>query len=186
MQTRQAVQLSELIHKNVADFINLCEGLDEETASRAPAGRWSPKEIVSHLCGPEGFGQMPIIYAFLEKETPRLDIEVENPFFSENRGSKKFAELLGELEREYDHIASFVEKLSEEQLDRKAHMPFLKDTPYGEYPTLATWIELIGGYHLGSHTDHLREILEALGVSPGLPRERVSEEAHLDLPSSFF
>jgi hypothetical protein len=39
----------------------------------------------------------------------------------------------------------------------------LKETPVGEYPTLAQWISVIGDHHLGSHTDHMREILEELG-----------------------
>jgi hypothetical protein len=184
MQEHQAAQLSELIHQKVVDFREVCKDLDEETASRAPSGRWSPKEIVSHLCGPEGIGHMPSIYAFLEKDAPRIDIEVENPFFSEDRSRKTFAELLAELNREYDRMAEFVAALSEAQLSRKAHMPFLKESPFGEYPTLAEWIGLIGGYHLGSHTDHMREILEALGVGSTIPSKRASPEAHTASPSS--
>jgi hypothetical protein len=181
MQTSQAAELSELIHRKVTDFKELCEGLDEESASLAPSGRWSPKEIVSHLCGPEG-GHMPILHAFLEKDTPSLDIETENPFFFEDRARKTFAELLTEFDSEYRRIAKFAAGLSEEQLNRKAHIPFLKVTPVGEYPTLAGWIQVIGDVHLGSHTDHMREILEALGARPGILREQLSQEAHATSP----
>jgi len=184
MQTSQAAELSELIHRKVGDFKELCEGIDEETASLAPSGRWSPKEIVSHLCGREGVGHMLIIYSFLEKDTPKLDIEVENSFFSEDRARRSFAELLAEFDRKYRHIAELVAGLSEEQLSRKAHMPFLKETPFSEYPTLARWVQLIGDFHLGSHTDHMREVLEALGVSPGIPRTQVSQEAYSVSPST--
>lgn len=76
---------------------------------------------------------MPTLYAFLEKDMPRIDIEVENPFFFEDRSRRRFAELLAELEREYDHM---------------------------------------------------REILEALGAGPGIPRKQVSPEAHTVSPSS--
>ena len=182
MQTSQAAELSELIHRKVANFKELCEGLDEESASLAPSGRWSPKEIVSHLCGPEGIGHMPTIRAFVEKDTPGLDIQVEDPFFSEDRARRTFADLLEEFDREYNHIAEFVAGLSEEQLSRKAHMPFLKETPVGEYPTLAGWIQLIGDHHLGWHTDHMREILEALEARPGILREQLSQEAHAPSP----
>jgi hypothetical protein len=178
MPTREAVQLSELIRQKAADFKELCEGLDEETASRAPSGRWSPKEIVSHLCGPEGIGYMPTIFAFVDKDTPRLDIVTEDPFFSENRARMTFAELLDEFEKEHDRIAEFVVGLSEEQLNRTAHIPMLKESPLGEYPTLAGWIQGIGEYHVGMHTDHMREILESLGVTSGIPRKPVSQETH--------
>jgi len=180
MQTSQAVQLSELIRRKVADFKKLCEGLDEETASRAPSGRWSPKEIVSHLIGAEGVGHMPTIYAIVEKDTPRLDVQVEDPFFSEARARKTFVELLGEFDGEYNRIAAFVGDLSEEQLGRTTHMPFLKESPFGEFPTLAVWIQIIGEHHLGWHTDHMREVLETLGVGSGISIKQASQEIHAE------
>jgi hypothetical protein len=170
MSTSEAAELSEIIHQKMEDFKRVCKGLDEETASHAPAGRWSPKEIVSHLCGPEGRGHMPTFQAFIESETPRLDIEAENPFFSEERERMTWAELLAEFDSEYDHIADFATGLSKDQLSRKAHIPMLKNSTLGEYPTLAAWIRVIGDHHLGSHTEHMREILQGLGVPAEQPR----------------
>ncbi len=183
MQTPEASRLSELIRRKTADFKELCEGLDEETASRAPSGRWSPKEIVSHLCGPEGIGYMSTISAFVEKDTPRLDIETEDPFFSENRARMTFAQLLDEFEKEHNRVAEFVEGLSEEQLSRKAHIPMMKESPLGEYPTVAGWIQAIGEYHVGMHIDHMREILQALDVTSGFSRKQMSPESHTISPS---
>lgn len=164
MATLDATRLAQIISENVEAFKGLCEGLDDETASRAPSDRWSPKQIVSHLCGPDGTGHLPIIATILGKDTPRLDIEVEDPFFSERRAGMTFGELLSEFETEYSRMAELVRGLSEEQLNRKAHIPFLRDTPVGEYPTLATWIQTIGDRHLTMHTEHMREIMDILGV----------------------
>jgi hypothetical protein len=185
MPTPEATHLSELIHQNVATLKETCEEVDEETASRAPSGRWSPKEIVSHLCGPEGFGLMPTFTAFVEKDTPRLDIEAEDHFLSDKRADMTFAELLAEFDEEYGRIAEFVEGLSDEQLSRKAHIPLLKETPFGEYPTLAGWVQVIGEHHLGEHIDHMREILDALGVGTRPPRTQMGLEAQAVPPSSF-
>ncbi len=165
MPTPEGVRLSQVIHQKMEELRRLCKGIDEKTASRAPAGRWSPKEILSHVCGPEGVGLFPSIQTILDKDTPRLDIKAEDPFFTEKRRQMTLKELLLEFEREYNHIAEVVEGLSEEQLSRKAHIPLLKETPIGEYPTLAMWIGAIGGFHLGSHIDHMKEILQALGFA---------------------
>ena len=165
MATLNGAQLSQLVREKAAEFKKLCAALDEKTASRAPAGRWSPKQIVSHLCGPEGIGMLPMLRAFVEQDTPRIELDPENPFYSENRSKMTLAELLVEYDREYNRIAHFVAGLSEQQLTRKAHIPLLKDTPIGEYPTLATLTQDFIGYHLTFHIDHMGEILQGLRVA---------------------
>ncbi len=160
-------ELAGTIHRSIDELKEACIGLDESTASRAPEGRWSPKEILSHLCGPEKSGHLPNLQVFLDQDVPRIDIEPGNSFFSEERARMTFTQLCSEVEKEYNRISRFAEGLSAEQLDRKAHIPLLKDTPFGEYLTLETWIGLLCGFkesHLQSHISHMREVLEGLGV----------------------
>jgi hypothetical protein len=154
-------QLAQSIRQQIGELKTVCEGVDENTAGRAPEGRWSPKEILSHLWGPEASGHLPMLRAFLDQDTPRLDLVAENPFFSEKRARMTFAELFTEVQQEYERIAEFTAGLSAAQLDRKAHVPMLKDSPLGEYPTLEGLVGGLGSYHVHFHTGHLREILKA-------------------------
>ncbi|MCE5263355.1 MAG: DinB family protein [Deltaproteobacteria bacterium] len=166
MATSTGEQLAAGIREKIAELKKVCEGVDEGTAARAPAGRWSPKEILSHLLGPEEKGHLPALRLFLDQDTPMIGLDPGNPHFTAKRARMTFRELFSEAEKEYERVCGFVEGLSAEQLGRKAHVPVLKDSPFGEYPTLEGWIIGILDDHIQFHTGHLREILQQLGTPP--------------------
>lgn len=165
MASEQAAKLSQLIRQKVDEMKKLCAGLDEKTASRAPSKRWSPKQILSHICGPDGVGLIPSIQTILQQDTPRLDLHPGDPFFTERRAAMTFAELLKEFEGEYTRMADLVAGLSDEQLARKVHVPAFKEAPMGEYLTLSVWVTTLAERHVGFHIDHMREIMQELGVA---------------------
>jgi hypothetical protein len=156
-------ELAQSIRRRADEFKRACEGVDEATASRAPEGRWSPKEIVSHLIGPETGGMIPMLKAFLEQDTPQLDLESGNAHFTATRATMSFSDLIGQFQKAYSALADFVAGLTPAQLDRKARIPDLKGSPLGEYPALGAFLNGIIDYHIGFHIDHMREILQALG-----------------------
>ncbi|MFZ3047958.1 MAG: hypothetical protein WA151_18750 [Desulfatirhabdiaceae bacterium] len=162
METSRGKQLALDIRQKVAALKQACIGVDENLAACAPKDRWSPKQILSHLCGPEGVGHLPILRVFVDSDTPLIDLDSENPFFTEHRAAMSVVELVAECERNYERVACFVAELTAEQLGRKAHVPKMKDSPLGEYPTLDGMIYGLGVYHVQFHIDHLGEILAAL------------------------
>jgi hypothetical protein len=162
MATSRGKQLSEIICQKVAALKQVCQGVDENLAVRAPTDRWSPKEILSHLCGPEGVGHLPLLRAFVDSDCPLLALNAGNPFYTEQRTAMSFSELVAECEQNYRRVAGFAAELTDEQLARTAHIPELKDSPLGEYPTLDGMIYGLGEYHIQFHIDHLGEILAAL------------------------
>ena len=164
MSTSKGTQLAQAVRQKVEAMSRLCKGLDEKIAATAPADRWSPKQILSHLCGQEGSSKLSTMHSILEQDTPLVDLKAGNPFFTEKRSKMTMAELLSEFKTGYLQIADLVESLSEEQLARKAHIPLFKDTPFGEYPTLAMFVDALAEHHMEFHINQMREILQALGV----------------------
>lgn len=159
MATAEGTRLIALLREKVAAFRAACQGVDECKAVCTPEGRWTPKEIVSHLCGPEGIGFLGGIRRFVDEETPRIDLIPEQTFMTARREGLPFSALLEEMEAEYARIAAYVATLSEDQLGRRAHIPLLKGSAVGEYPTLSLWVQAMGDYHIAFHIDHLKEVL---------------------------
>lgn len=164
MATSRGNELAEVIRQKVAALKQVCQGVDENLASRAPADRWSPKMILSHLCGPEGAGHLPLLRAFVDSDTPQLVLDAGNPFYTGQRAAMSFVELVTECELNYRRVADFAAGLTDAQLARTAHIPELKDSPLGEYPTLDGMVYGLGEYHIQFHIDHLGEILAALAA----------------------
>ena len=168
MATAEGTELARTIRANIEELQKTCAGLTEEIASSAPADRWSPKQIISHISGQDGIGFIPAIDLILKQETPRIDIVAEDPFYTERRAKLTMKELLAEAADEYARIEKLVLILTIDQLNRKAHIPLFKETELGEYPTLAAFISGLCGWHLEFHINHLKEILQALGYTqPG-------------------
>ncbi len=165
MTTPGGTKLAQTIKQKLEENKKLCGGLDEATACKAPAERWSPKEIISHLCGPEGTSYRSVIRAVLEEDTPLLEMEAADSYFTGKRPQMTFAELLSQLNGEYGSMAELVVDLSDENLARKVHIPLFKDSPLGEYPTLAMFIGAMTRYHMDDHIKHMKEILQLLGVN---------------------
>jgi hypothetical protein len=165
MATAEGTRLITVLDNKVAAFKAVCKDIDETIASRAPEGRWTPKEIVSHLCGPEGIGFLNGIKRFIEEDTPRIDIIPEQTFMTDRRAGLSFPVLLKEFEEEHRRVDDYIATLTDEQLARKARIPLLKDSPLGEYPTLAVWVQAIADFHIAFHIDHLKEIVQELQSS---------------------
>jgi len=162
MATATGTGLAQGTRAKIMELKAACADVDEATASRAPAGRWSPKEILSHLLGPEKDGLLPMLELFIARDVPLIEIVPEQTHFTGQRRTATFAQLLREVEQRYEGFARYAEGLSDAELARTARVPLFKDSPLTEYPTLAAFIGGLGQYHVQMHIDHMREILGQL------------------------
>jgi len=154
-----ATSLQAQMDQKVREIKEAVSGVSEQQASRRPApGEWCVKEVLSHLSGRETASFRDGLNIFLEQDTPEMDLTPGDPYYSPQREKLSCSELLSKVEEQYSGIGKFLAGLTEEQLARKAHIAFLKETPLGEYPTLAQWASAIMNFHLNEHINQLRNL----------------------------
>jgi hypothetical protein len=159
MPSATAARLAESIRATIKELRAACAEVDEAAAGRAPEGRWTPREILSHLAGPEGPGLVAMFRRLLDEDEPRIDLVPEQTYMTGERSAMPFALLVDKAAQKYEAVARFAEERSEEQLARTAHVPVLAKSPMGERPSLAALLGGFGQYHVAMHIAHLRDVL---------------------------
>lgn len=151
--------LSEQMAQKVGEIKQAVAAISDEQASKPPAeSEWSVKQVLSHLCGDSDALSMYEFKRFLAEETPDLGISPGE--HGDVRKGAPISELVSKIESDYGAIGQFLSGLSDEQFGRKAHVPFLKETPLGEYPTLGQWAGAVINFHLADHVNQLRTLAQ--------------------------
>jgi hypothetical protein len=149
--------LSEQLAAKVKEVTAAAASLSDDQAAKPKAeGEWSAKQVLSHLCGDSDALSMYEFKRFLAEETPDLGLSPGN--YGDTHKNASVKELVSKIESNYAAIGSFLAGLNDDQLGRKAHIPFLKETPLGEYPTLGQWAGAVINFHLADHLNQLRAL----------------------------
>ncbi len=150
--------LKQQLDQKVQEIRQAVSGVTEEQAATPPRqGEWSAKEVLSHLCGENRSDAVSRFSRVINEDTPRLEIHPGISYY-EGRENRSVRELLADVESQNEEAGQFLAGLSEEQLNRKAHVPFLKETPIGEYPTLGQLAMGLINFHLNDHINQLRNL----------------------------
>jgi len=149
--------LKQQLDQKVQEIKQAVSGISEEKASKRPAeGEWSAKEVLSHLSGGES-DDFANLKRVIQEETPVVEFEIGVSHY-EGREKMSVGELTSKVGSTYGEMGKFLSGLSEEQLNRKAKAPQLKETPIGEYPTLGQLSLALINFHLNDHINHLRNL----------------------------
>lgn len=160
-----ATSLRDGLESKIRELEEAARATNEETAARRPGeGEWCVKEVLSHLCGEEGEGFIPSFRRFVEEDTPLIGLRTGIPYYTPKRQALTRDELLSNVRDDYAELAGFLGGLSDEQLARTARVPFLKETPLGEYPTLVQFAGAIVSFHLTDHINQIRAASQSAGA----------------------
>ena len=165
MVSASATSLREAMEQKLQELGEALDGLDEEKAAHRPGdAEWCCKEILSHLTGDEGESYVDGFRRFIDEDSPLIGVVVGLPYYTPKRQAMSLSGLRAGVWKQYQEVADFVGGLSDEQLERKARVPLLKDTPIGEYPTLAQWAGTLINFHLPDHINQVRAARQAIGA----------------------
>jgi hypothetical protein len=144
-------QQMEALGRAVAD-------VDDESASRRTVdGAWSVKEHLSHLHGADGDTFLDGVRRFFDEDGPVIDVEPGVTHFDASRKAMPVGELLARVQAQYGAIADLVAGARADGLARRGHIALLAQTPFGDHPTLAEWVEVISTMHLAGHLEDLQK-----------------------------
>lgn len=155
----QAASLKEQLDKRIQEIEAAVAAIDDSRASDAPAeGEWCVKEVLSHLAGSEAESFTDGAKRFLEEDEPQLDVTPGETYFGDQRQDAGVGQLVNGLTTQYRELSRWVGGLTDEQLERKARIPGLKETPLGENPTLGVFLGGIINFHLTAHVQQLQNL----------------------------
>lgn len=153
--------LRQQLDQKILEISAAVVGIDEQKALERPAeGEWCAKEVLSHLSGQENANVMHRLKRILEEDTPNLDITPGVSAYDAQREQASVSQLLSTVETQYTELGKLLYSLTEEQLARKAHVPALKGSPLGEYPTLGQWAGFVVNFHIAGHVNQLRNLCQ--------------------------
>ena len=159
MVTSQAGSgLVDALQAKTIELEEALAGVTEEEASRPLDGDWTIRHVLSHLLGVEGSTLVERLSRFIDEDMPAIDVNVDDPSYSEARRRMSYAQLLDAVRTQYADMALFLGGRTQEHLDRRARLPeYFKDTPLTETPTLALWSMGLIQFHLAGHIAQIRE-----------------------------
>src|SRR5688572_2716446 len=150
--------LQQQLDQKVQEIKQAVSGLSEEEASKKRGtDEWSVKEVLSHLSGDGKTDAASLLDRVINENIPQIDIHPGQSYY-QGRESLPLTELTSRVEATYSEMAAFLSGLNEEQLNRKAQVPLLKETPIGEYPTLGQLAGALINFHLNDHVNQLRNL----------------------------
>ena len=155
MVSEAGTSLREALGQKMDELSEALDGLDEAKAGQRVAdAEWCCKEVLSHLMGDEGDDVLAPLRRIIEEDTPLIGIVTGLPYYTPDRQTMSLAELRDAVSSRYRELAGFLGGRTEADLARKARVPLFKETPIGEYATMAQFAGALN-FHL---TDHISQI----------------------------
>lgn len=165
MVSQAGTSIRGMLEGKLKELDDALESVDESKAGeRAADGEWCCKEVLSHLMGDEREDITAGFRKAVAEDTPLIPIVTGLPYYTPARQALSISQMRGAVRGRYDQLSEYLGGLTDEQLNRKARVPLFKETPLGEYPTLAQVAGALINIHLADHINQIRSVRGQMGA----------------------
>jgi hypothetical protein len=132
--------------------------------SDAPA-EWTTRQVLCHLLGEPGWRPVPVLSTFATADLPLIEITPGQTHVTPERQMMRLPQFTNALDRHRREVFEYLERLGDEDLQRKARIPLFKPFLGTDEVTIPTWVGACFGAHWGDHAGQLAKIRQAVGLS---------------------
>ena len=164
MATAKATTLQQQLDGAFARLKRQLAGMDAYLDRSDAPGEWTTREVLSHLIDKRGDDPVTVLKGFATHDLPVIEIDPGATFMDEERKRWTLADFVKALDVQRRAVGSYLDALSDADLERKARVPLFKAFMGTEEVTVGVYVGALFGYHWNDHAAQLAKIRKAVGL----------------------
>ena len=159
--------VTELKKKSEAASANLhrqLEGMEPYLERSDAPGEWTTRQVLCHLLFEEGWKPIPVLKGFATHNLPVIEIEPGLAEVTPARQKMTLKDFIDGLDSQRHEIFSYLENLSDADLQRKARIPLFKQFMGTDEITIPVYVGAMFDYHWNDHAGQIAKIRKVAGL----------------------
>jgi hypothetical protein len=140
------------------------QGMEPHLDKSDRSGQWTTREVLCHLLFEPGWKPVLLLKSFAEKDLPVIDIKPGDADMTAERRTMTLKQFTDALEGQRRDVVTYLEGLSEADLNRKARIPIFKEIMGVDEIDIPTYVGALFEYHWNDHAGQLAKIRKAVGL----------------------
>lgn len=127
-------------------------------------GQWTTREVLCHLLFEHEWKPVPLLKRFADRDLPVIEVKPGDTHVTPERKAMTLRQFADALEGQRRDVMTYLEGLSESDLERKARIPIFKEIMGIDEIDIPTFVGALFEYHWNDHAGQLAKIRKAVGL----------------------
>ena len=159
--------VNELHKKTDAAFVVLSgqlQGMEPHMERADAPGEWTTRQVLCHLLFEDGWKPIPVLKGFATQNLPVIEIEPGLAEVTPARQKMTLKDFIEALDTQRQEIFSYLDTLSDAELQRKARIPLFKQFMGTDEITIPVYVGAMFDYHWNDHAGQIAKIRKVAGL----------------------